>query len=454
MMTLPQEFVIRMESQLQDEAEAFFASLGQPSPTSIRLHHLKGRSSFDVSEKVQWCDDGYYLASRPFFHLDPHWHGGAYYVQEASSMILDHVLTQLTLEKKSRTWLDLCAAPGGKTGILARHLGPGDVLVANEVVGQRRSILKENLTKAGYLNTFITGEPTSAFNESFADIVLIDAPCAGEGMMRKEPEAIRQWTPSLVDSCSTLQKQIVRDTAYALKKDGYLIYSTCSYSMDENIQNIAHFISEHNLEPVSISFPEEWRISHIAEGEAIGYQLYPHKVKGEGLFIAVLKRTSEQEKRSFKKNRKPNQSFEPVSSLVAEKLNDASTYLLRKNSVSFELIAAEALEKANEVMMYLPRASLVVDAGELKGKDFIPSHAMSMARIQSSGYESIDLDLTHALDYLERSTNTLPTVKTPGWYLVRYDTTILGWVKSTQQGWKNHFPMNWRLRDRNIKVRS
>ncbi len=448
MMTLPQEFVKRMESQLQDEADSFFASLEQPSPTSIRLHHLKGRSSFDYLEKVPWCSAGYYLASRPFFHLDPHWHGGAYYVQEASSMILDHVLTQLALEKKSRTWLDLCAAPGGKTGILARHLGTSDILVANEVVGQRRSILKENLTKAGYINTFITGESTSAFSEPFADIILIDAPCAGEGMMRKEPEAIRQWTPSLVDSCSMTQRQIVKDAALALKKDGCLIYSTCSYSMDENIQNIKHFITEHNLEPVPISFPEEWGISRIAEGEAIGYQLYPHKVKGEGLFIAVMKRNSEQEKHSFRKIRKPNQSFEPVSSLVAEKLNTATTYLLRKNSPSFELITADAIEKANEVVMHLPRASLVVDAGEMKGKDFIPSHVMAMAEIQSSEYEIIDLDLTHSLDYLERSTNTLPAVTNPGWYMVRYDTTILGWVKNTQQGWKNHYPMNWRLRDR------
>jgi len=450
MMTLPQEFVKRMEFQLQDEAEAFFASLERPSPTSIRLHHLKGRSSFDLSEKVPWCDAGYYLASRPFFHLDPHWHGGAYYVQEASSMILDHVLTQISLEKKSRTWLDLCAAPGGKTGILASHLGPGDVLVANEVVGQRRSILKENLSKAGYINTFVTGESSASFHEPFADIILIDAPCAGEGMMRKEPEAIRQWTPSLVDSCSKMQKQIVNDAAKCLKKDGCLIYSTCSYSMDENIHNIKHFINEHKLESVPVSFPGEWGITHIHEDGAIGFQLYPHKIKGEGLFIAVLKQITEPEKYAYKKSRKPNNSFEPVPSIVAEKMDGGSNYLVRKNSPTFELITSAALEKANEVVMHLPRASLVVDAGELKGKDFVPSHTMAMACIQSNDYEIIDLDLTHALDYLERSTNSLPPVTTPGWYLVRYDATILGWLKSTQQGWKNHYPMNWRLRNRKV----
>ena len=242
MVNLPEEFISRMKAQLQDEAEPFFASLEKPPPTSIRLHHLKGRSSFDLSEGVKWCTNGYYLETRPHFHLDPHWHAGVYYVQEASSMILDYVLKQISFEKKSRIWLDLCAAPGGKTGILASHLEPGDVLVANEVVGQRRSILKENLTRAGYLNTFISGEPASSFNEPFADVILIDAPCAGEGMMRKEPEAIRQWTPSLVASCSTMQREIVHQAAKAIKKDGYLVYSTCSYSMEENINNIDFFI--------------------------------------------------------------------------------------------------------------------------------------------------------------------------------------------------------------------
>jgi NOL1/NOP2/fmu family ribosome biogenesis protein len=357
------------------------------------------------------------------------------------------------MEKKSRIWLDLCAAPGGKTGILARHLGTSDILVANEVVGQRRSILKENLVKSGFVNTFITGEPSSSFNQPFADIILIDVPCAGEGMMRKEPEAIRQWTPALVDSCSVMQKQIVMDAAQALKKDGYLIYSTCSYSLEENIHNIAHFISKHNLEPVSLSFPVEWGIAPIEEGVAKGYQLYPHKVKGEGLFIAVLRRINEQEKHSFKKIRKPTISFEPAPTLVAGKLNDASMYLLRKSSASFEIITAEAREKADEVLMYLQGASLVVDAGELKGKDFIPSHVMAMSGIQSRDYGIIKLDLTHALDYLERNTYSLPPLTSPGWYMIEYDTTILGWVKGTQQGWKNHYPMNWRLRDRN-KVRS
>lgn len=200
-MQLPQDFVDRMKTQLGAEADAFFHALEQPAPTSIRLNHFKGKTNFDHLEKVLWCNEGFYLTERPAFYMDPHWHGGAYYVQEASSMILDYVLKKLSLDEKPRIWLDVCAAPGGKTGILAKHKKDSDVLVANEVVPQRNSILRENMIKGGYLNTFISSEQASSFKEPFADIILIDAPCAGEGMMRKDAEAIRQWSPGLVRDC-------------------------------------------------------------------------------------------------------------------------------------------------------------------------------------------------------------------------------------------------------------
>lgn len=447
MLTLPQEFVQRMKRQLGDEAEAFFTAIEQPSPTSIRLHHLKGKSSFTYKSSVPWCQNGRYLESRPLFYLDPHWHGGAYYVQEASSMILDAVISQLQLDESPRIWLDVCAAPGGKTGILAKHLGTSDVLLANEVIGQRRTILRENLVKAGYLNVMISGEQASSFHEPFADIILIDAPCAGEGMMRKEPEAIRQWTPSLVQSCSLLQKQIVSDSVLALKNDGYLIYSTCSYSMDENLQNISYFIDNHELVSVPISFPEEWRIVTIRENETYGYQCYPHRVEGEGLFIAVLRKTSSDDP-GYKKVKKPFNLFEVIPDHLASHLSNPDNFRVRKNIPTLQLITADAESKANELLMHVPRAEVLVEAGEMKGRDFVPAHSMAMAGIGNEHYETLDLDLSAALDFLERNTNTLPENKKPGWYLIRYEGTILGWAKSTAQGWKNHYPMNWRLRDR------
>lgn len=449
MSTLPQEFIDRMKLQLGAEADAFFNALDTPSPTSIRLHHLKGKSPWDTNDPVVWNDSGYYLALRPFFHMDPHWHGGAYYVQEASSMILDYVLKKLLLKNEASIWIDLCAAPGGKTGILAKHLRPGDVLVANEVVSQRRSVLRENLIKGGYLNTFISGEAATAFHDPLADLILIDAPCAGEGMMRKDPEAIRQWSLSLVNSCMVMQQQIVHHAVKCLKPDGILIYSTCSYSHAENIDNISYFHQTYGLEPVPVVFPDHWHIQTIQKDNVTGYQLYPHRTRGEGLFIAVLQNTSSEEPSSYRA-KKPLRLFEEVPEWLAPHLSSSMDLRVLKNHEAYPFIHKAAEQKAIEVLTMLPRAELIGQAGERKGKDFIPSHFLAMAGLSVRHEGIIDVELKVALDFLERSTS-LPTGNNPGWYLIRYDGTILGWAKWTTQGWKNHYPMPWRLRDRKLK---
>jgi 16S rRNA C967 or C1407 C5-methylase (RsmB/RsmF family) len=450
MLTLPKEFIDRMKLQLGDEADAFFAVLDTPSPTSIRLNHLKGKSPFPQNDKVLWCDLGCYLEERPSFHLDPHWHGGAYYVQEASSMILDYILSQLSLPDHPRIFVDLCAAPGGKTGILAKHLRPGDVMVANEVVSQRRSILRENLIKGGYKNTFLTGEPASSFRQPFADLLLIDAPCAGEGMMRKEPEAIRQWSPSLVHSCMVMQQQIVHHAVKCLKPEGIMIYSTCSYSMEENMENIRYFIDEYALENISISFPDEWGIQTIEYQGASGYQLYPHRVKGEGLFVAVVKNNTPNEESAYT-SKKLRRLFEDIPEWLAPQLKETGHLRIMKNNSSNPVIQSEAEEKATEVLQLFPSAELMAESGELKGKDFIPSHFMAMAGLYPSPTPVIEVSHSQALDYLERSTSSIPYGDQPGWHIIRNDGTDLGWAKWTQQGWKNYYPMHWRLRDRKPK---
>ncbi|MEO6130273.1 MAG: hypothetical protein ABIQ02_00390, partial [Saprospiraceae bacterium] len=418
-----------------------------PFATSIRLNHKKGRSSFHDIEQVPWCENGYYLSTRPRFHLDPHWHGGAYYVQEASSMILDDVIKQLNLDKSPRIWLDLCAAPGGKTAILASHLNTADILVANEVVPKRKTILWENLVKGGFLNTMLTGQQPSSFREPLADIILIDAPCAGEGMMRKEDEAIHQWTPGFVDSCSILQKQIVNEVVKALKPGGYLIYSTCSYSYEENIYNISHFNEAYDLESVKLNFPVEWGIETMYFKEATGYQMYPHKVRGEGLFISVLKNNSK-EKSNHHGNKKPQNQFTQLPSVLEKVLSSDSGLHVRKNSEQFSLISSSAEQKANEVLQSIPYIEITGNAGQLKGNDFIPSHFLVMAGIKHSDVRSIDLDSNGALDYLERSTSFTTSGLENGWYVAKYKGTNLGWLKLTSQGWKNHYPMMWRLRSR------
>ncbi len=447
MTALPDAFVQRMKKQLGEEAELFFQALTQPPVTSIRLHHQKGRLPFQHATKIPWCDTGYYLQDRPLFSQDPHWHGGAYYVQEASSMVLDYVLNQLTFLPKPRIWMDMCAAPGGKTGILAKHLGAEDVLLANEVVGTRRSILYENLVKAGYINTFVAAEPASAFRTPFADIILVDAPCAGEGMMRKEAEALNQWSQSLVESCSQMQKEITGGAFRALHKDGYLIYSTCSYSPEENMLNVVGFQNQYHLESVTVSFPENWGITTLNEAGSSGYQLYPHKLRGEGLFIAVLKRTETDDDVSRKKG-KQKQFFETVPKWLTAHLSSREACLVRKSDDQNGLISLAAVPKANELLEYLPRAHVAVTAGSLKGKDFVPAHTLATSRMFSDNFAVIDLTVETALDFLERDATTLPAGQHKGWYVMAFEGTYLGWAKWTGQGWKNHYPMSWRLRNR------
>ena len=448
-MILPEAFIQRMKEQLAEEADAFFESLTTTPPTSIRLHHLKGKTSFNALEQVPWCQNGFYLRNRPSFHLDPHWHGGAYYVQEASSMILDNVLSQLVLDHSSKIFLDMCAAPGGKTGILAKHMRTQDVLVANEVIPARRAVLRENMYKGGYLNTFITGANAETFQTPFADIILVDAPCAGEGMMRKEPEAIHQWSTLLVRECSMMQQRIVTNVARALLPGGYMIYCTCSYSPSENMLNVAEFVKSFPLSSVQLNFPDNWNITKLENNDLTGYQMFPHKVKGEGLFFAVLQ-NNEPQYQTHKRHKKYNE-FIPVPEWLKRHLHQPDQLMIRKESQHQSFIHSDAVEKANEVLSYLPKAEITAEGGQLKGKDFIPSHFLAMSRLFETNQMMIDLEKEKALDYLERNTQTLPHKELNGWYLVSFEETVLGWVKQTSQGMKNHYPLQWRLRSRKGK---
>ncbi len=445
---LPEEFVARMKSQLGDEVDAFFESLSQPVPTSIRLNHFKGRSSFQNMSRVPWCDEGFYLVSRPFFHMDPHWHGGAYYVQEASSMIIDYILDQLSLRSDSKIWLDMCAAPGGKTGILASHMNSGDVLIANEVIPQRRTVLRENLIKGGYINTFLSGEQSSSFRKLQADVILIDAPCAGEGMMRKEAVAISQWSPQLVRDCSILQGKILDDAIAGLHDEGYILYSTCSYSHQENIENISRVIQQYPVTSIDINFPEAWSVATIQSGNAIGYQLFPHRVKGEGLFISVLRKSESEETEKPYRSKKQYSQFTKMPEWLHEFVNQVDLSILKEQD-SVRFISTGAEEMANKVVTQFPRAELLAQAGIMKSKDFIPDHFLSCSELASDHFQKISVAEKIALDYLERGTNTLPPETQNGWHIIQYENTNLGWAKKSAQGWKNYFPLNWRLRSRN-----
>ncbi len=362
-------------------------------------------------------------------------------------MILDAVIPQLPMHGEPKLWLDLCAAPGGKTGILARHVGKSDVLVANELNRTRLAVLRENLVKGGYLNTFIAGESAVALPDEAADVILVDAPCTGEGMMRKETEAIEQWSPSLVQSCSLLQREIVREAFRICKPGGYILYSTCSYSPEENIDNVAGFISSFPADPVELTFPSSWHISTQEMGLATGYQLFPHLVRGEGLFISVL-RKHEKKSTTGKPARRTRIPFQSLPAMIHPFIGTPEAYVVLADRPELFAFTESAAQQAETVLSGIPRAEPISSFGEIKGKDYVPSHFLAMAGLVSPRVLPVSLDYERALDYLERKIPDNLPESTPGWYPVVYASTMLGWCKRTGQGWKNHYPMHWRLRNR------
>ena len=232
---LPAAFESQMISLLGEQAfEKFKLAVNQPAQTSIRLNEAKGYFPTWPKSPIDWSQQGFRLEERPSFTLDPAFHAGAYYVQEASSMFIDHLLRSIEVPKG--VYLDLAAAPGGKTTLLSSYLGEEGLLLANEVIQARTQVLKENSIKWGLGNIVVTNNGPEHFAplEGFFDLVLVDAPCSGEGMFRKDPDARDEWSPDHVQLCALRQKRIMDQAGGLVKAGGYLIYSTCTFNEVEN----------------------------------------------------------------------------------------------------------------------------------------------------------------------------------------------------------------------------
>ena len=278
-----------------DEAELLLKALDQEPEVAVRINKRKPVVEFEETQPVVWCESGIYLKERPEFIFDPLLHAGTYYVQDPSSMIYETVVQRLLPMIKSSDKLrvlDLCAAPGGKTTAIINALPDHSHVTANEYSSKRVEALKENIQRWGYPYVTITNKDTSFFasqGEQF-DIVAVDAPCSGEGMMRKEEVARSQWSPQLVEQCSSLQKTILRNAVKALKPGGFLIYSTCTFNRIENEDNAEWLSKEFDLKPINLNLPEEWKIPGGIKTDLPVYRFMPHKTKGEGLFLAVFQK--------------------------------------------------------------------------------------------------------------------------------------------------------------------
>ncbi|HLA59991.1 MAG TPA: RsmB/NOP family class I SAM-dependent RNA methyltransferase, partial [Puia sp.] len=254
----------------------------------------KADHSFELAGKVPWASDAYYLKRRPSFILDPLFHAGAYYVQEASGMFVSFALKQIADLNQKLKVLDLCAAPGGKSTLIQSLISPQSLLLCNEVIKTRVPVLTQNLTKWGRANGIVSNNDPSHFRRmpGFFDIILIDAPCSGSGLYRKDPDAASSWSTELVKLCNQRQQRILSDVWDCLKEDGFLIYSTCSYSKEENEDILDFLFNQYSCKTVTLNPDPIWNIVETQSdlAGALGYRFYPDKLSGEGFFLSIIQK--------------------------------------------------------------------------------------------------------------------------------------------------------------------
>ena len=441
-----------MQSQLGGAYKDFEQALSAPSPISIRLNAGKRFNWEENSEGVKWNNKGVYLEKRPAFTLDPAFHAGAYYVQEASSMFVAEAVRQIVAsapEKPLRV-LDLCAAPGGKSTLLLDELPPNSLLWCNEVIRNRFQILKYNLIKWGNPNIVASQMDSQQLSElgPFFDIILVDAPCSGEGLFRKTPEAMAEWSSSNVDLCAARQKRILGEAFRMLKPGGHLLYSTCTYNPKENQENVHWAMHTAALRPLNLELPSHWEIDE----REVGYQFYPHRLRGEGFYLACLQKPGEElASKQQRKTRPSKAGLQAIGRKEREALSPwlnspAELFLFKteKGQIrAFPMAHKETLEHLSGKWPFLWYG---LEIGAFKGKDFVPSPALALSTFISPEVAHLNLEKAQALAFLRKDPiEGLPNLP-KGWLLIRYQGLGLGWIKSLGNRINNYYPKEWRIR--------
>lgn len=441
-MNLPEVFIQRTRQLLGSEYTAFEKALQNPAPVSVRVNDKITYNPSD--EVVAWCDSGYYLPERPLFTADPLFHGGAYYVQEASSMFLQQAIRQHFPD--AGKVLDLCAAPGGKSTLISQTLSRNSLLVSNEIVRSRAYILSENLLKWGNPNTIVTNNEAGDFGTlpAFFDAIVVDAPCSGEGMFRKDEGAISEWSVQNVNICVERQRKIVTDVWNALKTDGILVYSTCTYNREENEENVAWICDELGAELLDLEtgiFPE----ITVTEG---GYRFYPHKTRGEGFFLSVLRKTAETKgaHRSKKSDRKANGINQKINNIPLIRLKEQERWTLIAENNTIRAYDSALIDAYKLITSQLRILHAGIELGEIKGKDFIPGGGIALSKmLDTDSTPAIGVDRETAIAYLRKENLFFPEHPN-GYHLITYQNIGLGWIKNMGNRSNNLYPQEWRIR--------
>ena len=468
---IPQACISLWQEAVGNECHAMVAALEEEPTISVRFHPQKGRrGNIGNGDCVPWCATGSTLAERPLFTLDPHFHAGAYYVQEASSMFLAQ-LTPLFEEHRVKRVLDLCAAPGGKSTLLAELLPEDGILVANEVIRSRVPVLAENMAKWGYVNVAVTHNDAKDFGKMlcYFDAILVDAPCSGEGMFRKEHRAREEWSVEAVRLCANRQRRIVADVWHALRTGGFLIYSTCTFNRIENEENVAWICAQLGATVVPLSVPTQWG---VLEQEGC-YRFLPHRIKGEGLFFAVLQKNGSVSTNNKNQNLQRN-GYVSTSSKGEVLRNTPVSTTSRSRSVRSnskkasvglrmpagwvkesyclsergDLVKALPSVVASE-MVALETALKVVQSGvavaRAKGDDWIPEADLALSPVMlPSAFPVVEVDLATARRYLAREAIFLSDIPL-GYLVIQYQGSRIGFAKNIGARLNNLYPQSRRI---------
>ena len=405
----------------------FLKGLGETAPVSIRLNPFKlAEGTHKVNPElnphpIPWCKEGYWLDTRPNFTFDPLLHAGAYYVQEASSMFLSHVLQHLV--KQPVMALDLCAAPGGKTTCARASLPIGSFLFSNEPIGKRAQILAENVQKFGHEGVAVTNNYPRDYKKTKLgfDVIIADVPCSGEGMFRKDPLSIEEWSLQNVENCWQLQRSIIADIWDNLKPGGILIYSTCTFNAHEDEENIAWILNEYEAELLSVPTEEAWNITGslidnpLKDGREFPvYRFIPGKTRGEGIFMAIIRKHGE------------NKTF------------------INKTTIDVDKAIVEARK-------HLRILSHGVKEGMQKGKNVIPDHTLALSfSTDKSAYPNVEVDYQTAIAYLRHEAIVLSSDAPRGIVLLTYKGYPIGFAKNLGNRANNLYPQEWRIKSTHI----
>lgn len=441
-MKLHEDFIEQLRDLLPDEWEQLATAITSSEPSvAVRVNETREVGVPEGARRVPWCEHGFYLEDRPSFTFDTDWHAGRYYVQDASSMFIAHVIRHFIHEPVR--YLDLCAAPGGKTTAAIQALPPHSLVVANEIVPPRARVLADNVIRWGNPRCVVTSNAPAHLGkyEGFFDVIAADVPCSGEGMMRKDDEAVAQWSPALVEQCAQRQREILADVWPALRPGGLLIYSTCTYNRQEN-EEIADFIvHELGAASLEVSIESSWNIHPAISSDCHCYRFLPHRVDGEGLFMTVFRKAGDAQRQIPRIKEKAAKKADEIGK---DWLADPKDFVIERQG---DLSVAVPQDISRELAALRTSLSVLhagVELAAIMGRKAVPHHALAMSTVREAGaFPVCEVDYASALRYLRGESIAVDGPR--GHVLIAHQGAILGFANNLGNRANNLYPKPQRI---------